>query len=162
MLEETSLRRTRADVTLPCRPVLFLRPRAGWQPVLAVVCLVTACDTTYRPGDTPGVQSYGRWEWHGRVSAQPDPQVTRVRLTLDTTHGGGDVGLARYDFNPGAGEEATYALPLGLDFGRVRDLRQNISYGIGALPARIPPDATVTYFCPPLLPPSARRTLLLS
>lgn len=161
VLEEPSLRRTRADATRSCRPVL-LRPRAGWRPALAVVGLVAACDTTYRPGDTPGVQSYGRWEWHGRVSVQPDPRLTLVRLALDTMHGGSDVALARYDFNPGAGEAATYALTLGLDFGRVRDLRQDIPYTIGPPPARIPAYATVTCFCRPLRPDSVRGTFLLA
>jgi len=138
------------------------RRRACWPLGLAVVCLVAACDPTSRPGDTPGVQTYGRWEWHGRVSVRPDPELTLVRLALDTTHGGGDVGLARYDFNPGAGEAATYALTLGLDFGRVRELRQGTPYGLGAPPARIPAYATVTCFCRPLRPDSVRGTFLLA
>ncbi|HYK83072.1 MAG TPA: hypothetical protein VEU55_07985 [Gemmatimonadales bacterium] len=130
--------------------------------VLGALCLVAACDPTSRPGDTLGVQSAARWEWHGRLSAQPDAKLTLVRLVIDTTHGGGDVGLARYDFNPTAADAAAYALTLGLDFGRVRELRPGVAYAVGAPPARIPAYATVTCFCRPLKPDSVRGTFMLA
>lgn len=121
-----------------------------------------ACDDTSRPGDTTGVQSAARWEWHGRLDVKPDPKETLVRISIDTTRGGGDVGLARYDFNPSSGEGAQYALTLGLDFGRVHDLRGNTPYPLGPPPARIPAYATVTCFCPPLKPDSVRGTFRLA
>ena len=120
------------------------------------------CDGTSRPGDTLGLQSYSRWEWHGRLVVQPDPQLTIVRLTIDTTRGGGDVGLARYDFNPSPAEGDEYAITLGLDFGRVRDLRQGVPYDLGPPPARIPAAATITCFCRPLRPDSVRGTFRLA
>ncbi len=128
---------------------------------LCVTVLLTflgACDTTSRPGDTLGLQSLGRWEWHGRLTVQPDPDLTLVRLAIDTTRGGGDVGLARFDFNPSPANGDEYAIMLGLDFGRVRDLRQDVPYPLGPPPARIPAYATVTCFCRPLKPDSVRGT----
>ncbi len=144
-----------------------LPTRLSLPPVRRALCVLTmlglgACDDTSRPGDTTGVQSSARWEWHGRLDVAPDSKETLVRLSIDTTHGGGDVGLARYDFNPGAGAGAEYALTLGLEFGRVRDLRQNVSYTLGPPPARIPATATVTCFCRPLKPDSVRGTFRLA
>lgn len=123
-----------------------------------MLLLALGCDNISRPGDTLGLQSLGRWEWHGRLAVEPDPKLTLVRLTIDTTRGGGDVGLARYDFNPSPAAGDEYEIMLGLDFGRVRDLRQDVPYALGAPPARIPAYATVTCFCPPLRPDSVRGT----
>src|SRR5436309_11165674 len=64
------------------------------------VFLLSACDGVSRPDDTLGLQSAARWEWHGRLVVEADSAFTLVRMRIDTTHGGGDVGLARYDFNP--------------------------------------------------------------
>jgi hypothetical protein len=125
---------------------------------LLFLTLLGACDATSRPGDTLGAQSAARWEWHARLVVDTDPQVTLVRLRVDTAHGGGDVGLARYDFNPTPALGDEYAITLGLDFGQVRDLRQNVPYALGPPPARIPAYATVTCFCPPLRPDSVRGT----
>ncbi len=124
--------------------------------------VVAACDGVSRPGDTQGVQSYGRWEWHGRVAVEQDPRLTLVRLALDTTRGGGDVGIARYDFNPAVGVGDEYSLTLALDLGRARDLRQNVPYPLGPPPARIPAYATVTCLCRPLKPDSARGAFRLA
>jgi hypothetical protein len=121
---------------------------------LPVLCL--ACDSTSRRGDTLGVQNAARWEWHGRVAMAQDPKLTLVRLTLDTLHGGGDVGLARYDFNPAEGEGDEYSLTLALDLGLAHDLRQDVPYALGPPPARIPAYATVTCLCGPFKPDSVR------
>jgi hypothetical protein len=134
---------------------------------LLLLTLLGACDATYRPGDTLGLQSLGRWEWHGRLVVEPDPKLTLVRLRIDTTPGkggdtGGDIGLARYDFNPTAGEGDEYEISLGLDFGNVRALRQNVPYPLGPPPASIPAYATVTCLCRPLRPDSVRGTFLLA
>src|SRR5947207_1011172 len=96
---------------------------------LALLCL--ACDGVSRPDDTLGLQSAARWEWHGRLVVEGDSALTLVRMGIDTTHGGGDVGLARYDFNPAVGEGDEYSLTLGLDLANVRDLRQNVPYAPG-------------------------------
>ncbi|HEV2750328.1 MAG TPA: hypothetical protein VGV12_07385 [Gemmatimonadales bacterium] len=129
--------------------------------------LLGGCDPTSRPGDTRGYQSAARWEWHGRVSVQQDTALTITRLSLDTTAGaggagGGDVGLARYDFNPAEGEGDEYSLTIALDLGRARDLRQGVPYSLGPPPARIPAYGTVTCFCGPMKPDSVRGTFLLA
>src|SRR5207244_13856 len=85
------------------------------------VTVLFSCDVS-RPGDTLGLQSLGRWEWHGRIVADADPQLTIARLRIDTTHGGGDVALVRYAFNPAVGEGDDYSITLGLEPGRARDL----------------------------------------
>ncbi|HMH82630.1 MAG TPA: hypothetical protein VK531_07150 [Gemmatimonadales bacterium] len=120
--------------------------------------LFLSCDGVSRPGDTLGDQSTARWEWHGRVAVEQDPRLTVVRLALDTTQGGGDVGLARYDFNPAVGEGDEYSIILAVDLGHARDLRQNVPYPLGPPPARIPAYATVTCLCRPLKPDSVRGT----
>lgn len=128
----------------------------------ATLLLLVACDPTYRSGDTTGAQSYGRWEWHARLLVEPDSQLTLVRQRIDTTRGGGDVMLARFDFNPAEGEGDEYALTLGLALGRVRDLATNTPYALGAPPAAIPAFATVVCLCRPLKPDSVRGTFLLA
>jgi hypothetical protein len=129
--------------------------------LFATVLVFAGCDEASRPGDTTGLQSYGRWEWRGRLVAAPDSSLTLVRIRIDTTRGGGDVALVRYDFNPSQGEGDEYALTLGLDFGSVRELRQGVPYGLGSPPARIPAAATVICFCRPLRPDSVRGTFTL-
>jgi hypothetical protein len=124
--------------------------------------LLGACDSTSRAGDTLGLQSSGRWEWHGRIVVRQDPTLTLVRMTIDTTAGGGDVGLARYDFNPAEGEGDEYSLSLGLDLGHARELRQDVPYTLGPPPARIPAYATVTCICGPFKPDSVRGTFRLA
>jgi hypothetical protein len=121
-----------------------------------------SCDPTSRVGDTQGIQGAARWEWHGRVVMTQDPKLTLVRLTLDTLHGGGDVGLARYDFNPAAGEGDEYSITLALDLGRARELRQNVPYTLGSAAARIPAYATVTCLCGPFKPDSVRGTFVMA
>ena len=76
-------------------------PRAVLSALLAAA--LAGCDETSRRGDTTGVQSYGRWEWHARLVVAPDPTLTLVRMRIDTSRGGGDVVLARYDFDPSVG-----------------------------------------------------------
>ncbi len=132
------------------------------------LCLTTlpllslACDDVSRRGDTLGAQSSARWEWHGRIAVTQDPRLTVTRLAIDTASGGGDVGLARYDFNPAEGEGDEYSLTLALDLGRARELRQNVPYALGPPDARIPAYATVTCFCHPLKPDSVRGTFRLA
>ena len=119
------------------------------------------CDQASRSGDTTGLQSYGRWEWHGRIEAEPDSSLTLMRIRIDTTRGGGDVALVRYDFDPSPGAGDEYALTLGLDLGNVRALRPGVPYELGSPPARIPAFATATCYCRPLRPDSVRGTFTL-
>jgi hypothetical protein len=110
------------------------------------------------------VQTLGRWEWHGRLEAQPDSHLTLVRLGIDTTPvpGAGDVVLARYEFNPtdAAGDE--YALTVGLDLGKAHDLPIGQSLPLGPPPGRIPTFATIACLCRPLKLDSARGGLRLA
>jgi hypothetical protein len=128
----------------------------------ATLLVVAACDSTSHVGDTLGLQSSARWEWHGRITVTQDPRLTLTRLAIDTTHGGDDVGLARWDFNPAEGEGDEYSLTLALDLGHARELRQNVPYALGPVDARIPAQATVTCFCDPLKPDSVRGTFRLA
>ena len=152
-------RRLRA-VPFSRRRATFFRTRAAAR-LGAVLLLLAGCDPTSRPGDTRGYQSAARWEWHGRVSVQLDTALALTRLSLDTTAGGGDVALARYDFNPAVGEGDEYSLTIALDLGRARDLRPGVPHALGPPPARIPAYGTVTCFCGPLKPDSVRGTFLL-
>ena len=147
------------DTRRPSRHLFYASPGRFSSTLLLSTFFLGACDATSRPGDTLGLQTSARWEWHARLVVERDPTLTLVRLRIDTTQGGGDVGLARYDFNPSAAEGDEYELVLGLDFGRVRDLRQDVPYTLGPPPAaRIPAYATVTCFCRPLRPDSVRGT----
>src|SRR2546428_7597719 len=74
---------------------------------LLTVFSLLACDQASRPGDTAGLQSYGRWEWHERIAAAPDSSLTRLRSRIDTTRRG-DVALHRYDFHPSPGARDEY------------------------------------------------------
>lgn len=153
-------------VPFSCPGVTFFRVPAVRRLLLALALvgagLEGACDPTSRPGDTRGYQSAARWEWHGRVSVRQDTALGMTRLSLDTTAGGGDVGLARYDFNPAEGVGDEYSVTLAFDLGRVRDLRPGVPYSLGPPPARIPTYGTVTCFCGPMKPDSVRGTFLLA
>ncbi|HEU5260790.1 MAG TPA: hypothetical protein VFU41_05110 [Gemmatimonadales bacterium] len=127
----------------------------------ATLLLVAACGVS-RPGDTQGLQSLGRWEWHGRLVVESDPHLTLVRMRIDTMTTGGDVVLARFDFNPAPGEGDEYALTLGLELGRVRELDLNTAHSLGPSPARIAAFGSVTCLCEPLRPDSVRGTFLLA
>jgi len=156
---------------LDCKPtrvrtghLFYASPRrfASTPVCLTVFCLtLSGCDQASRSGDTTGLQSYGRWEWHGRIVAEPDSSLTLMRIRIDTTRGGGDVAVVRYDFDPSPGAGDEYALTLGLDFGNVRALRPGVPYELGSPPARIPAFATATCFCRPLRPDSVRGTFTL-
>src|SRR3989454_4025504 len=116
------------DTRRPSRHLFYASPGRFSSTLLLSTFFLGACDATSRPGDTLGLQTSARWEWHARLVVERDPTLTLVRLRIDTTQGGGDVGLASYDFNPSAAEGDEYELTLGLDFGRVRDLRQDVPY----------------------------------
>jgi hypothetical protein len=126
---------------------------------------IQGCDGVSRRGDTTGIQTLGRWEWHGRLVFEADPRVTLMRLRIDTTGAGprgNDVVLTRFDVDPTPGIGDEYALTIGLDLGRVRELRQGIDYPIGPPPARIRAHATIICLCEPLREDSTRGTLLLA
>ena len=119
---------------------------------------LAACTGASRRGDTTGVQSYGRWEWHARLVHTEDSSLTLERLRVDTTAAGSDVALVRYEFHPVAGLGAASAITLGMALGRVRALRPGVAYALGTV---IPAYATVTCLCPPLRSDSVRGTFLL-
>jgi hypothetical protein len=85
-------------------------------------------------------------------------------MRIDTGGPGpaGDVVLVRYDFNPMPGVGDEYSIALGLELGRVRDLRTGVGYVIGPPPGRIPAYATITCLCEPLKLDSARGTVTLA
>ncbi len=149
-------------------PAPFSRRRSTFlcSVVVSRVCfatlMVAACDATSRLDDTLGVQSAARWEWHGRIVVTQDSTLTVTRLSIDTAHGGGDVGLARYDFNPAVGEGDEYSITLALDLGRAHDLRQNVPYALGSDGTAMRAWATVSCFCPPLKPDSVRGTFRMA
>jgi hypothetical protein len=126
------------------------------------VAVLASCDPTTRSGDTLGLQSLGRWEWHGHLVTQADPTLTLTRMQIDPTPGGGDVMLLRYDFNPGAGAGAEFALALGVELGKVKGLGVGQAYPIGPPPAPLPAFATATCLCRPLRPDSVRGTLSIA
>src|SRR3989442_9640090 len=134
----------------------------------STLCLLTmflwGCDLLPHPGDTEGIQNQARWVSGGRLVVDTDPRLTIVRLDIDTTPGptGHDVLLARFDFDPTAGAGGAYSIGLGLDFGRLRDLRADTPYQLGPPPARIHAYATVTCLCRPLRPDSVRATYGMS
>jgi len=127
----------------------------------AVAAALLACDGSSRRGDTTGVQTFARWEWHARLVMTEDSAFTLERLQIDTTATGSDVALLRYEFHPTGGLSGAYALTLGLEFGPVRALRPGVAYPLGSRGARIPAAATVACLCPPLRSDSVRGTLRL-
>jgi hypothetical protein len=123
--------------------------------------LALGCETASRPGDTEGVQQAAKWEWYGRLVLETDSTLALTRLRIDSglpaRH---DVILARYDFDPttlSAGDE--YALTIGLDLGRARELPLGNPLPLGPPPGRIPAFGLVTCLCRPLRPDSVRGTL---
>jgi len=132
--------------------------------VLWALSGLAGCESESRRHDTQGLQTLGRWEWHGRLVVQPDSHVTLMRMRIDTGGPGptGDVVLLRYDFNPAVGVGDEYTIVLGLDLGRARDLRTGVGYAIGPWPGRIPAYATITCVCEPLKLDSARGTVVLA
>ena len=132
--------------------------------VVAVLLVSSACDDTTRRGDTLGVQTRGRWEWKGRLVVAPDPRLTLVHMSIDTTDSGprADVAIVRYEFDPMPALGDEYALTLGLNLGNARRLRPYTPYTLGAATAQIPAHATVTCLCAPLREDSIRGTFQLS
>ena len=125
--------------------------------------LAAACDPLRKPGDTTGDQQSARWEWSGRLTAEPDSVLTLVRLRIDTAgvtarH---DILLARFDFDPSPGAGDEYALTVGLDLGVARDLPLDQPLPLGPPPGRIPAYGTVARLGTPLRPDSVRGTLVL-
>jgi len=130
---------------------------------LLAVSALGACDGVSHSSDTTGIQTLARWEWHGRLVVTPDAHVTVVHMHIDTGgRAGGDVVLARYEFNPSSALGAQYALTLGLELGHARDLRPYARYPIGAASAPIPAYATVVCLCRPLREDSIRGTFQLA
>ena len=125
---------------------------------------LSACGGASRRGDTRGVQTLGRWEWHGTLLVRPDTAVTVVHMSIDTTppDTGGDVVLVRDEFNPTDALGDEYAVTLGLTLGRAHDLRPGVAYAVGGPSAPIPGYGVVACMCRPLRPDSLRGTLLLA
>lgn len=124
---------------------------------------LAACELLPQKGDTQGEQRAARWEWSGRLVVDTDPALTIVRLRIDTAgivarH---DVILARFDFDPAYGEGDEYALTVGLDLGRAKELALNTPQPLGLPPAAVPAYATVTCLCRPLRPDSVRGTFTI-
>ncbi|HUK22251.1 MAG TPA: hypothetical protein VLV45_11945 [Gemmatimonadales bacterium] len=117
-----------------------------------------------------GVQTLGRWEWYGRITFEPDSQLTIMRLGIDTAprpsgaqaDAHEDVVLIRYDFDPSPALGDEYALTLGLSLRRARDLKPGVAYSLGGDGAPIPAHATVTCLCAPLREDSVRGALTLA
>jgi len=130
----------------------------------AAVTLLSGCRGAPREPDTRAVQTLGRWEWHGRLVAEPDSHLTLARLRIDTSAAAaaGDVVLARYEFNPTDTDGDEYALTVGLGLGRVRELPLGQSLALGPPPARIPAFATIACLCRPLKLDSVRGRLRLA
>lgn len=129
--------------------------------ILAIALSAAACELLPRAGDTQGVQEAGRWDWHGRLTAETDDRYTLVRLRVDTTDAGQrhDVLLARFDFDPSGGTGDEYALRIGLELGDARRLQANRPYRLGV---EIPATGTVTCLCRPLRPDSVRGTYVMA
>ena len=131
--------------------------------VVLLAAAVVACGGPSRRGDSTGVQTLGRWEWHGRISFEPDSHVTLMRLGIDSAPpDNGDAVLVRYDFDPSPALGDEYALTLGLTLGRAHDLKPGVAYVVGGTGAAIPAHATVTCLCAPVREDSVRGTLTLA
>lgn len=102
----------------------------------------------------------------GRLVVDTDPHLTLVRLGaehVDAAHGGHDVLVTRFEFDPARGSLGDeYALSVALDLGDVHQLRRATPYTLGPPPARIPAYATATCVCRPLRPDSVRGTFTIS
>jgi hypothetical protein len=139
-----------------------LRSFAG-RLLLTLACL--GCDVLPRRGDTTGIQQQAQWLGAARLAVDTDPELTLVRVQaqpLDTTRGGHDVLVARFDFDPTPGLGDEYAITIGLDLGNVRALKRAMPYPLGPPPARIPAYGTVACLCRPLKPDSVRGTFTIS
>jgi hypothetical protein len=126
---------------------------------------IAGCDILPRRGDTAGVQQQAQWLGAGRLAVDTDPEVTLVRVRaepLDSTRGGHDVLLARFDFDPAPGLGDESVITIGLDLGNVHTLKRTIPYALGPPPARIPAYGTVVCLCRPLKPDSVRGTYTIS
>jgi len=124
-----------------------------------------ACDVLPRRGDTDGVQQQAEWLVAGRLVVDTDPELTLVRVRaepLDSTAGGHDVLVARFEFDPTPGIGDEYAITFGLDLGDVHRLKRTIPYSLGPGPIGIPAYGTVTCLCRPLKPDSVRGTFTIS
>src|SRR5438132_584297 len=53
---------------------------------LLTVFSLLACDQASHAGDTTGLQSYGRWEWHGRVGHAREAPAHRPRRRRPLLH----------------------------------------------------------------------------
>lgn len=129
----------------------------------ALFCI--GCDVLPRRGDTTGIQQHAQWLAAGRLAVDTDPEVTLVRVhaePVDSTRGGHDVLVARFDFDPTPGLGDEYAITIGLDLGHVRALKRATLYALGPPPAQIPAYGTVTCLCRPLRPDSVRGTFIIS
>jgi hypothetical protein len=131
--------------------------------ILAIALSAAGCELLPRAGDTQGVQEAGRWDWHGRLTAETDDRYTLVRLRVDTTDATTrhDILLARFDFDPSGGTEGgdEYALTIGLELGDARRLAANRPYRLGS---DIPAYGTVVCLCRPLRPDSVRGTYVMN
>jgi hypothetical protein len=124
--------------------------------------LAAGCELIPRAGDTEGVQRTAQWEWRGRLVVDTDPELTLVRLRVDTTgvrerH---DVVMARFDFDQLAGSGDEYSLTLGLDLENARALPVNEAVPLGVA-GGVAAFATVTCLCSPLRPDSVRGSLVI-
>jgi len=125
--------------------------------------LLFGCDDLPRPDDTPGLQHAGHWISNGRLVVDTDPNLTIIRLRVDTLKAGGrDVLQTRFDFDelPGLGDE--YSISLALDLGNALHLPVREPIAIGAPPAPIAAYATVACLCRPLRPDSVRGRYLIN
>ena len=137
----------------------YAAPRRFSSTLLFSTVFLASCDLLPQKGDTEGEQRAAHWDWAGRLVVDTDPVLTVVRLRIDTTGETGrhDVILARFDFDPAYGEGDEYALTVGLDLGRAKELAVGTPLPLGPPPA-IPAYATVTCLCRPVRPDSARGT----
>jgi hypothetical protein len=132
---------------------------------LLIPLLCFGCDVIPRRGDTDGIQQQAQWLSAGRLVVDTDPVLTLVRLRaepLDSTQGGHDILVVRFEFNPTPAMGDEYALTVGLDLGNVHTLQRTVPYALGPPPARIPAYGTVTCLCQPLKPDSIRGTFTIS
>lgn len=132
---------------------------------LTLLPLCLACDILPQKGDTFGEQQQAEWLPAGRLIVDTDPRFTLVRLraeSLGIAHGGHDVLLARFEFNPSPGLGDEYALNIALDIGNVRAMHLGMPYRLGPVPGDIPAYGTVTCLCRPLKPDSVEGFFTLS
>ena len=123
------------------------------------------CDILPQRGDTEGEQQQAQWLTASRLVVDTDSVLTIVRLRgeqLDTTRGGHDALLARFEFNPTPAVGDEYALSVALDLGAGHTIERATTYALGPAPARIPAYATVTCLCRPLRLDSVRGTFTIS